>query len=140
MKAKVNHLVKSAIDAHVNSKVMKRNTMKALVLAILFLTSCTEQTPVSHLHDILDYSVHEIVEKVLDHDPIIRGNIELYFVEDGNWYLYGIYPLVSVYIDYDDEWHDIVVFDDSYIIHFVENESRGNFQHYVVYDRKQLYF
>lgn len=140
MKAKVNNLVKSASVALVNCKVMKRNTVKAFVLATLFFASCTEQTPVSHIYDIPEYSIHEIAEMELDREPMVKGNIELYYKENGSWYLYGAYPLVSIYLDYDDEWREIVIFDNSYIIHFVEKESRGNFQHYVFYDGKKLYF
>lgn len=120
--------------------MMKRNALKTLALSVLFLAGCTEQTPVSHIYDIPEYSVHEIAEKVLDRKPIVRGNIELYYKEDGEWYRYGIYPLVGIYIEDDDEWRDIVIFDNSYIIHFVEDETRGNFHHYVWYDGRKLYY
>lgn len=138
MKAKVNKLGESV--ALLNRKAAKRSMMKVFAMSVLFLASCSERTPVSHIYDIPEYSVHEIAERVLDYNPVVKGNIELYYKENGNWYPYGAYPLVSIYLDYDDEWRDIVVFDNSYIIHFVEDESRGNFHHYVMYDGKKLYF
>lgn len=119
---------------------MKRKALKLLALVSLFLAGCAEETPVSHIYNIPRYTTDEIAERVLNHDYIMKGDIELYYKQDGAWCFYGTFPLVSIYIEPDNEWRDIVVFDNGYIIHFVEDESLGNFRHYVLYDGKKLYF